>query len=197
MDTSCFTNSQIIAILKQAEGGTPIPELCREHGISNATFYKWCAKFGGMMATTDEDDGDLSDMLGELRVLLPSAQLLSAFLITVPFAPGFASVVAVEKHVFLATFVLSVAALVLFSAPAVQHRLVRPLSNRTRFKHIATRQILAGAGALSLALVLATQLVLSSVLGHTQANLVAGFVAVLILALWWVLPKAWRASGRI
>lgn len=67
------------------------------------------------MATTDEDDGDLTDMLGELRVLLPSAQLLSAFLITVPFAPGFASAVAVEKHVFLATFVLSVTALVLFS----------------------------------------------------------------------------------
>ncbi len=148
------------------------------------------------MATTDEDNGDLTDMLGELRVLLPSAQLLSAFLITVPFAPGFASVVAVEKHVFLATFVFSVAALVLFSAPAVQHRLMRPLSSRTQFKHFATRQIVAGAGALSLALVLATQLVLSSVLGHTLANVVAGFVGALILALWWVLPQVWRASGR-
>jgi len=149
------------------------------------------------VATADEDDGDLTDMLGELRVLLPSAQLLSAFLITVPFAPGFASVMAVEKHVFLATFVLSVAALVLFSAPAVQHRLLRPLSNRSQFKRIATRQIVAGAGALSLALVLATQLVLSSVLGHTLANVVSGFVAALILTLWWVLPKMWRSSGRL
>jgi putative transposase len=48
MKTSRFTDSQIIAILKQAEGGSPVPELCREHGISNATFYKWRSKFGGM-----------------------------------------------------------------------------------------------------------------------------------------------------
>ena len=40
MKTSRFTDSQIIAILKQAEAGSPVPELCREHGISNATLYK-------------------------------------------------------------------------------------------------------------------------------------------------------------
>ena len=51
MKTSRFTDSQIIAILKQAEAGSPAPELCREHGISNATFYKWRTKFGGMDAS--------------------------------------------------------------------------------------------------------------------------------------------------
>ena len=51
MKKSRFTDSQIIAILKQAEAGTPAPELCREHGISSATFYKWRAKFGGMDAS--------------------------------------------------------------------------------------------------------------------------------------------------
>lgn len=40
-----------MAILKQAEAGTPVPELCREHGMSNATFYKWRAKYGGMDAS--------------------------------------------------------------------------------------------------------------------------------------------------
>ncbi len=40
-----------MAILKQAETGTPVPELCREHGMSNATFYKWRAKYGGMDAS--------------------------------------------------------------------------------------------------------------------------------------------------
>ena len=48
MKTSKFSDSQILAILKQAEAGAPVPELCREHGMSSATFYKWRAKFGGM-----------------------------------------------------------------------------------------------------------------------------------------------------
>jgi len=48
MKTSRFTDSQIMAILKQAESGMPVPELCREHGMSSASFYKWRAKFGGM-----------------------------------------------------------------------------------------------------------------------------------------------------
>ena len=51
MKTSRFTDSQILAILKQAEGGLPVPELCREHGMSSATFYKWRAEFGGMDAS--------------------------------------------------------------------------------------------------------------------------------------------------
>ena len=41
MKKSKFSDSQIISVLKQAESGTPIPDLCREHGVSNATFYKW------------------------------------------------------------------------------------------------------------------------------------------------------------
>ena len=51
MKTSRFSDNQIMAILKQAEAGTPAPELCREHGISSATFYKWRTKFGGMDAS--------------------------------------------------------------------------------------------------------------------------------------------------
>ena len=51
MKTSRYTESQIIAILRQAEGGVPVSELCREHGMSNASFYKWRAKYGGMDAS--------------------------------------------------------------------------------------------------------------------------------------------------
>ena len=50
MKTSRFSESQIIAILKQAEAGTPVPELCREHGMSSAGFYKWRSKYDGMDA---------------------------------------------------------------------------------------------------------------------------------------------------
>ena len=48
MKTSRYTEPQILAILRQAEGGVPVAELCREHGMSNASFYKWRARYGGM-----------------------------------------------------------------------------------------------------------------------------------------------------
>jgi len=75
MKTSRFTESQIIAILKQAEGGTPVPELCREHGMSSATFYKWRSKFGGMdaslmarMKELEEENRRLKKMYAEERL---------------------------------------------------------------------------------------------------------------------------------
>jgi len=51
MKNSKFSDNQILAILKQNEGGVSVPDLCREHGMSSATFYKWRAKFGGMDAS--------------------------------------------------------------------------------------------------------------------------------------------------
>lgn len=46
-----FSDTEIIQILKQAEGGISVPELCREHGMSTASFYKWRSKYGGMDAS--------------------------------------------------------------------------------------------------------------------------------------------------
>ena len=51
MKTSRYTEAQIIAILRHAEGGVPVAELCREHGMSSASFYKWRSKYGGMDAS--------------------------------------------------------------------------------------------------------------------------------------------------
>ena len=48
MKTSKYSDSLIMSILKKDESGTPVPNLCREHGMSSATFYKWKAKYGGM-----------------------------------------------------------------------------------------------------------------------------------------------------
>ena len=75
MKTSRFSDAQIIAILNQAEAGSPVPELCREHGISSATFYKWRAKFGGMDASLmarlkdlEEENRRLKKMYAEERL---------------------------------------------------------------------------------------------------------------------------------
>ena len=48
MKITKYSDSLIMSILKQAEAGTPVPNLCREHGMSSATFYKWKSKYGGM-----------------------------------------------------------------------------------------------------------------------------------------------------
>ena len=51
MKRSRFSDTQILSILKQAESGMAVPQLCREHGISSATFYNWRSKYGGMDAS--------------------------------------------------------------------------------------------------------------------------------------------------
>lgn len=52
MEKSRFTDSQIIEAIKRVETGLAVPELCRELGISSATFYKWRSKYGGMEVLT-------------------------------------------------------------------------------------------------------------------------------------------------
>ena len=56
MKTSRSSDPQILSILRQAEGGIPVAELCRAHGLSNASFYKWRAKFEGDGRVDDHAD---------------------------------------------------------------------------------------------------------------------------------------------
>jgi len=75
MKKSRFSDSQIIGILKQAESGIPVPQLCREHGMSSATFYKWRSKYGGMdvsmmqrVKELEEENRRLKKMYAEERL---------------------------------------------------------------------------------------------------------------------------------
>jgi putative transposase len=75
MKTSRFSDAQILAILKQAEDGIPVAQLCREHGMSDASFYKWRAKFGGMdasmvsqMKSMEDENRRLKKMYAELSM---------------------------------------------------------------------------------------------------------------------------------
>jgi hypothetical protein len=143
--------------------------------------------------TEDNDDakqdGDLTDLLGELRVLLPGAQTLTAFLVILPFNSGFAEINGTEKAVYAITFLCSLISLICFTAPAAQHRLQRPLRDRPGFKALATRLIIAGLVPLSIALVLACQLVLSQVITPLWVSwAAAGLLTVAIGVLWWIMP---------
>ncbi len=75
MKLSKYSEPQILAILRQAEGGVPVAELCREHGMSNASFYKWRAKYGGMdasmisqMKAVEDENRRLKKMFAELSM---------------------------------------------------------------------------------------------------------------------------------
>jgi putative transposase len=75
MQTSRCTGSQIIAALKQAEAGTPVPVLCRANGIRSATFYKWRSKFGGMDVPMVARMKELEDENRRLKKVYAEAQL--------------------------------------------------------------------------------------------------------------------------
>ena len=75
MKISRFTDSQIMHILKQAEAGIAAPELCREHGMSSATFYKWRAKYGGMDASMVSRLKELEDENRRLKKMYAEVQL--------------------------------------------------------------------------------------------------------------------------
>ena len=75
MTITGLSEPQILAILRQAEGGVPVAELCREHGMSNASFYKWRAKYGGMdasmvsqMKALEEENRRLKRMYADLSM---------------------------------------------------------------------------------------------------------------------------------
>jgi putative transposase len=74
MKMTRYSEPQILAILRQAEGGMPVAELCREHGMSNATFYKWRANGGmdaSMIAQTkalEDENRRLKKMFAELSM---------------------------------------------------------------------------------------------------------------------------------
>lgn len=77
MKTSRYTDSQIMAILKQNEAGTSVPDLCREHGMSSASFYKWRAKYGGMDASLMKRMKELEDENRRLKKMYIEEKLIA------------------------------------------------------------------------------------------------------------------------
>ena len=81
MKKSRFTESQIVAVLKEGEAGVPVAELCRKHGISNATYYNWKSKYAGVQVSElhrlrelEAENAKLKRMYAELALELDMAK---------------------------------------------------------------------------------------------------------------------------
>jgi len=80
MKRTRFSEEQIIAILKEHEAGVPVAELCRKHGVSDASIYKWKARFGGMEVSGAKRLRTLEDENSRLKRMLADAMLDNAAL---------------------------------------------------------------------------------------------------------------------
>jgi putative transposase len=80
MKASRFTEEQIIGILREHEAGVKTADICRKHGISSATFYKWKAKYGGLDVSDAKRLKSLEDENAKLKKLLAEAMLDNAML---------------------------------------------------------------------------------------------------------------------
>jgi len=77
MKKSRRTDSQILSIIKQNESGTSVPDLCREHGMSTATFYTWRSKYGGMDVSLMKRMKELEDENRRLKKMYAEEKLKS------------------------------------------------------------------------------------------------------------------------
>ena len=80
MKRSRFKEEQIIAILREQEAGSPTADVCRKHGISSGTFYKWKAKYGGLDVSDAKRLKALEDENSKLKKLLAETMLDNAIL---------------------------------------------------------------------------------------------------------------------
>jgi putative transposase len=67
MKKTRFTETQIVAVLKEVDSGVPVKDVCRKHGISDATYYNWKSKYGGMEASDLKKMKELERELGQLK----------------------------------------------------------------------------------------------------------------------------------
>jgi small-conductance mechanosensitive channel len=129
-------------------------------------------------------DRQLNELLQELRIVMPGIQLLFAFLLAVPFAPGFKEVTNFQEDVYLFTLLCAAVSSALFIAPTAYHRIVFHRGRRPDLIRFTARAALAGLVFLALSMTSAILLVTGYLFSSLTAGLVTGAVALTFGWLW-------------
>lgn len=136
-----------------------------------------------------ERRASMSELLNEIRILLPGTQLFLSLLLILPFQARFDKLGSTQLHVYAATVLTTILALAFFVAPAAYHRIAWPVHHRDSFKAFANWFLIAGLVPFSLGVVLTTYLVTSVVYPSLALATTIG-VAAILAVLWWVIPLA-------
>ena len=142
----------------------------------------------------EELDQEYSELLSELRVVLPGVQLLAAFLLILPFNAGFGELTSGERLVYFVAFVAAVLASVLTIAPSTQHRIRWREGDKEALLATANRLTIAGAAALAVSLSGSVFLVGQVLYKEVVASAVAGGMIVAMIWWWFLQPMVRRAK---
>lgn len=141
-------------------------------------------------------DRNLGELLQELRVALPGVQVLFAFLLTLPFAQGFADVTEFQRAMYFATLILTALASVALIAPSMTHRLQFRLDRKEEVVMTGHFLTIVGMMLLGCAIVCAVILISDFVFGTAAAIAASATVALTIALLWWAIPLRGAAQAR-
>lgn len=133
-------------------------------------------------------DRNFNELLGELRIALPGVQVLFAFLLTVPFAQGFAQLTGFERGLYFAVLLLTALACAFLIAPTAYHRLQFRQGRKQEILFFANRAAVLGLAALALAMTGAILLITDFLFGAAAAIPVGAAAALLFGSLWYLLP---------
>lgn len=142
-------------------------------------------------------DRNLTELLQELRVVLPGVQVLFAFLLTVPFQWNLARISEFQKDVYFATLLLTALSAALLMAPPAYHRFTFRMQQKDHLVRLSNRFAIWGLGSLALAMTGALTLVTDYLFGTPTTVLASGAALVVFALLWYLLPLKGRlTAGR-
>jgi hypothetical protein len=146
-------------------------------------------------SSTERLDRQWSELLQEMRVMQTGVQVLTGFLLTIPFQQRFEQLSAMERRLYLAAVGLAVLSTLCLIAPVAMHRMLYRRGERDRLLHRAHHCSLAGLLLLAAAVAAAMALIVDVVYTETAGWCVGGAAALLFGLVWWAWPMAVRHQG--